>query len=75
LTVEFFESSGDTAIHPEKFTLDLEIDAGQLVGTKVLYDREGVYSIRLFFIYDKELRRANEAYNHATDGAETLLGV
>jgi GNAT superfamily N-acetyltransferase len=75
MTLELFESSGAAAIHPEKFALDLEIDAGHLVGTTALYDREGVYRVRQFVIYEKELRRANEAYNYATDGAETLIGV
>jgi GNAT superfamily N-acetyltransferase len=75
MTVELFESSGVAIIHPEKFALDIEIDAGHLVGTTALYDQEGVYSMRQFVTYEKELRWAYEAYNDATDGAETLIGA
>ena len=74
-TLELLESSGEVISQPGKFAIDLDIETGQLVGTTALYDREGVYSVRQFVIYEKELRRANEAYNDATDDAETLIVV
>ncbi len=38
-----------------KHTLDVAIEARQLVGTESLYDREAVYSIRWYCEYEKEL--------------------
>jgi GNAT superfamily N-acetyltransferase len=75
VTLEQLESSDDDVIHPGKYAIDLEVVAGHLVGTKALYDREGVYSVRQFVTYEKELRPTHEAYNYTPDSAETLNGV
>jgi GNAT superfamily N-acetyltransferase len=75
VTLELVESDGDDVIYPGNFAIDLEVEAGHLVGTTALYDREGVYSVRQFVTYEKELRRANKACNYAPGGLETLIGV
>jgi GNAT superfamily N-acetyltransferase len=74
VTLELPESSGDV-IPPRKLAIDLEVEAGHLIGTPALYDREGVYSVRQFVTYEKELRPANEVYNFAPNSAETLIGI
>jgi ribosomal protein S18 acetylase RimI-like enzyme len=75
VTLELVESSGDGVSHPGKFAIDLEVEAGQLVGTTPLYDREGVYSVRQFVTYEKGLRLADEACDCPGESAETLMGV
>ena len=47
--------------HPAgKLKLDVHIESRQLVGAAPLYDREGVYSIRRYCEYEKELRPIRE---------------
>jgi Acetyltransferase (GNAT) family len=75
VTLELVEASGDGNNPPGKFVIDLEVEAGQLVGTTPLYDREVVYSVRQFVTYEKELRQAEEACECPGDSAETLIGV
>ena len=75
VTLEVVEASGDGVSHAGKFAIDLEVEAGQLVGTTALYDREGVYSVRQFVTYEKELRLADEKCDGPGDSAETLIGV
>jgi ribosomal protein S18 acetylase RimI-like enzyme len=75
VTLELMESSGDGVSHPGRFAIDLEVEAGQLVGTTPLYDREGVYSVRQFDTYEKELRLADEACDCPGESAETLMVV
>jgi GNAT superfamily N-acetyltransferase len=75
VTLELVESSGDGDNPPGKFAIDLEVESGQLVGTTQLYDREGVYSVRQFVTYEKELRLADEACECPGESAETLIGV
>jgi hypothetical protein len=75
VTLELVEASGEGVSHPGKFAIDLDVESGQLVGTTPLYDREGVYSVRQFVSYEKELRPADEACECPGDKAETLLEV
>ena len=75
VTLEMVESSGDGISHPGKFAIDLEVESGQLVGTTVFYDREGVYSVRQFVTYEKQLRPDDEACACLDDSAQTLIGV
>jgi GNAT superfamily N-acetyltransferase len=75
VTLELLESSVDDVIHPGNFAIELEVEAGHLVGTTALYDWEGIYSVRQFVTYEKELRPANEVYNFAPNSAETLIGI
>jgi ribosomal protein S18 acetylase RimI-like enzyme len=75
VTLEIVESSGNGISHSGKFAFDLEIEDGQLVGTTGLYDREGVYSVRQFVTYEKELRLADQANNYAVGSAEMLIEV
>jgi GNAT superfamily N-acetyltransferase len=75
VTLELEESDGDDDIYPGKFAIDLEVEAGHLVGTTALYDREGVYSVRQFVTYEKELRPADKEYYYVPDSSETLIEV
>jgi ribosomal protein S18 acetylase RimI-like enzyme len=54
------EQDGESAYHIEKFTVDVDIESGQLVGAAPLYDRVGLFSIRHFITYEKELRPAGD---------------
>ncbi len=74
VTLELVESSEGSTSHAGKFAIDLEIESGQLVGTTSLYDREGIYSVRQFVTYEKELRPADEEIDCPDDSAETLIG-
>ena len=75
VTLELVESSESSAGDVRKFTLDLDVDSGQLIGTTPLSDREGIYSVRQFVTYEKELRPADEKRNSPDDRAEMLIGV
>lgn len=75
VTLELVESSESSAGDVRKFTLDLDVDSGQLIGTTPLSDREGIYSVRQFVTYEKELRPADEKRNSPDDRAEMFFGV
>ena len=75
VTLELVESSGEGVSHAGKFAIDLDVGSGQLAGTTPLYDREGVYSVRQFVTYEKDLSLADEACECPGDRAETLIGV
>jgi ribosomal protein S18 acetylase RimI-like enzyme len=75
VTLELVESSDDGISHAGKFAIDLDVASGQLVGTTPLYDREGVYNVRQFVTYEKELRLAGEECDCPSDSVETLIGV
>jgi hypothetical protein len=75
VTLELVKSSESSAGDVRKFTLDLDVDSGQLIGTTPLSDREGIYSVRQFVTYEKELRPADEKRNSPDDRAEMLIGV
>ncbi len=75
VTLGLVETSEDGAGQPGKFTIDLDVESGQLVGATPLYDREGLYSVRQFVTYEKELRPADEEIDCPGDSEETLVGV
>lgn len=75
VTLELVESSGGGISHPGKFAVDMDVEAGQLVGAAPLYDREGVYSVRQFVTYEKELCPADEECDCPGDSAEMLIWV
>jgi ribosomal protein S18 acetylase RimI-like enzyme len=75
VTLELLESRGENASHSGKFAIDLDVESGQLTGATPLYDREGIYSVRQFVTYEKELRPAGESCDCPGDSAETLIGV
>jgi GNAT superfamily N-acetyltransferase len=75
VTLELVESNGDVVSPPGKFAIDLDTESGHLVGTTPLYDREGVYCVRQFVTYEKELRQADEACDCHVDSAQTLIVV
>jgi ribosomal protein S18 acetylase RimI-like enzyme len=54
------EEGAGRAYHVEKFTVDVDIESGQLVGAAPLYEREGVFNVRHFITYEKELRPAGD---------------
>ena len=56
-----------------KRTLDMPVEARRLVGVAPLYDREAVYSIRLYCEYEKELRHGK--LPDICQGEETSLTV
>ncbi len=67
-------SSEGSASYAGTFAIDLDFKSGQLVGTTPLYDREGIYTVRQFVTYEKELRPADEKPDCLDDSAETLSG-
>jgi ribosomal protein S18 acetylase RimI-like enzyme len=75
VTLELVESSESSASYADKFAIELDVESGQLVGTTPLSDREGLYSVRQFVIYEKELRPADEKLHSPDDSAEMLMGV
>lgn len=46
----------DGRSHAGTITFDVDVEEKRLVGAEQLFDREGVYSIRQFCTYEKELR-------------------
>ena len=75
VTMELADASGDGAIPPGKLAIEVEVETGQLIGAAQLFDREGIYSVRQFVTYEKELRPAAEKRYCVADSAETLVGV
>ena len=75
VTLELVESSEGSASHAGKFAIDLEVESGQLVGITPLYDREGVYNVRQFVTYEKELRPADKLCAGPDGSTETLTRV
>ena len=69
------DSDGDGASPPRKFAVDVEVEAGRLSGAAQLFDREGLFSVRQFVTYEKELRPAAEECDCPSDSAETLSRV
>ena len=49
------DSSGKSSVRGD-FEIDLDVDSQQLIGATQLYDRDAVYIIREYSIYEKELR-------------------
>src|SRR5579863_709715 len=52
------DEAGEHIRYNGKLKLDMQIESRQLVGAAPLYDREGVYSVRRYCEYEKELRPA-----------------
>ena len=75
VTLELVEASDDGASHPGRFALDLDVEDARLVGAAPLFDREGIYSVRQFVTYEKELRPADEECDCPGGSEETLVGV
>ena len=75
VTLEVVEASADAASLPGKFAVDVDVEDGQLSGACPLFDREGIYSVRQFVTYEKELRPSGEDCDCPDDSAETLIGV
>ncbi len=75
MTLELVEWSEGSASYAGKFDIDLDVESGQLVGTTPLYDREGIYSVRQYVTYEKELRPADESYVCSDDKTKTLIRV
>jgi ribosomal protein S18 acetylase RimI-like enzyme len=74
VTLELVEL-GDDAGHPGKFAIDLDVESSQLLGATPLYDREGVYSVRQFVTYEKQLRPADEGCDCPGGSEQALVGV
>lgn len=75
VTLELVESGDEGAGHAGKFAIDLDVESSQLVGAAPLYDREGIYSVRQFVTYEKELRPADEESDCPGDSDETLVSA
>ena len=54
VTLELDEAS--SGIGNGKFVVDVDVESRRLVGASTLYDREGIYSVRRYSVYEKELR-------------------
>jgi ribosomal protein S18 acetylase RimI-like enzyme len=75
VTLELVESSEGNTNHVGKFAIDLDAESGQLVGTKPLYNREGIYIVQQFVTYEKELRSVGESQACSDKSSETLIRV
>ena len=75
VTLELVEGSGDGVSYPGKFDIEIDVESGQLVGTTRFYDREGIYSVRQYVTYEKELRPAEELFACSDDNTKTLIRV
>lgn len=75
--VEAGEQGGERVYHMEKFTVDVDIESGKLVGAAPLYEREGVFNVRRFVTYEKELRPAGDPDGcpDSDDSIGTLVGA
>ncbi len=73
--LELVESSEGSASYAGKFDIEIDVESGQLVGTTPFYDREGIYTVRQFVTYEKELRPVEESYACYEDNTKTLIGV
>jgi GNAT superfamily N-acetyltransferase len=54
VTLELDEAS--RGIRDGKFVVDVDVESRRLVGASTLYDREGIYSVWQYSVYEKELR-------------------
>lgn len=75
VALELLESSEGSASYAGKFDIEIDVESGQLVGTTPLYDREGIYSVRQYVTYEKELRPDEELYACYDDNTKTLIRV
>jgi len=75
VALDLLESDDADRNHAEKFAIDVDVEDGRLVGAAPLFDREGVYSIRHFVTYEKELRPAIAGYGCPDDYTEMLVGA
>jgi ribosomal protein S18 acetylase RimI-like enzyme len=75
VALELVESGDDGASYRGKFAVDVDVEDARLMGTAPLFDREGIYSVRQFVTYEKELRPADEESDCPGSSEETLIGV
>ena len=54
VTLELGEASRSS--RDGKVVIDLDVESRRLVGASALYEREGIYSVRQYSVYEKELR-------------------
>lgn len=54
VTLELDEASRSS--RDGKVVIDLDVESRRLVGASALYEREGIYSVRQYSVYEKELR-------------------
>jgi GNAT superfamily N-acetyltransferase len=73
--LELVESSEGSASYAGKFDIEIDVESGQLVETAPLSDREGIYSVRQYVTYEKELRPADESYACSDHNTKTLIRV
>ena len=71
LTLELGEVS--SYIHDGKLVVDVDVESGRLVGASTLYDREGIYSVREFSVYEKELCQGRDVCLELDDESFSLV--
>jgi ribosomal protein S18 acetylase RimI-like enzyme len=74
VTLELDETL-DGARSSGKFKVDMDVDAQRLVGLTPLYEREGVFSVRQYCTYEKELRAAQEQCECPDEDPDTLISA
>ena len=74
VTVELDESP-DGVRGSGKFRVDVDVDAQRLVGLTPLFEREGVFSVRQYCTYEKELRPAKEQGGCPDEDLDTLVNA
>ena len=75
VTLELVESSEDRTSYAGKFGIEIDVKSGQLDGTTRFYDRQGIYSVRQYVTYEKELCPAEELFACSDDHTKTLIRV
>lgn len=74
VTMELVECQDDI-LKPGKFVVDIDVADRRLVGTAPLNDREGVYNIRQYCLYEKELQSAQEPVGAHNEQDDRLVGA
>jgi ribosomal protein S18 acetylase RimI-like enzyme len=74
IAIELDESSDKTS-RQGKLELDLDVESQHLVNAAQLYDRDAVYVIRQYYIYEKELRAGDGPCADAGDEPEALVAI
>lgn len=74
VVVEIDEALDKGSRH-SKLMADLDVESQRLKGATQLYDRDGIYVIQQYFIYEKELRAGDGPHTGTGDDLKELITV
>jgi len=66
-------TEASSSIRDGKFVVDVDVESRRLVGASTLYDREGIYSVRQYSVYEKELRPGQDLCLELDDESFSLV--